>query len=169
LQAPVNTASVRSLSADLPIDTTLAPGGSHTYTFALPQTTSCTSSSKSTGFDVAAALIGPDAREIVKAESVGDDFAVNTVVAIAPVEGVYSVVVRADSDAWTEGRYRIRLQPLHPATPLAERRVAAERIFLRARRLRLTEALSAPRRSPSCRMLLPFSKNSATPTRLSNH
>jgi CHAT domain-containing protein/tetratricopeptide (TPR) repeat protein len=138
LQTPANTGFVRSLSADVPIDTTLAPGGAHTYTFAAAANDFLHIVVEEHGIDVAAAVIGRDAREIVKVESVGDDFAVNTIVAIAPVDGVFSVAVRADSNAWTEGRYRIRLQPLHAATPLDEKRIEAERIFLRARRLRLT-------------------------------
>src|SRR5207248_1979352 len=88
------------------------------------------------GIDVAAALVGPDGREVIAVDAMDDEFRPEAIVVIADVGGDYTVTARPAPNAGARGRYTIRLASLRPAVAGDEMRVDAERAFARGRRRR---------------------------------
>lgn len=78
------------------------------------------------GGDVAARLVGPDGRELVRADGPGGRKHPEILPLVAPSTGRYRLVVTARAPA-RSGRCRIVLEELRPAKPGDLARVAAER------------------------------------------
>ncbi|HXG68142.1 MAG TPA: tetratricopeptide repeat protein, partial [Blastocatellia bacterium] len=88
------------------------------------------------GVDVVVAAFAPDGAKIVESNSDNGNFGPEPASLIATSAGAYRIEVRPLDNKSRAGRYEIKIDQLRPATPREEKRVAAERVFLEADRLR---------------------------------
>src|SRR5262245_21966421 len=90
------------------------------------------------GIDVAAALVGPDGRELLAADLSADESIAEPIMFVAEASGRHEIRVRTPAVGVPPGRYLIRVEATHALTPEDAARVQAMRTLEGAIRLRLT-------------------------------
>ncbi len=84
------------------------------------------------GIDVVVLLYGPDGAKLAEVDSPNGTTGPEPVFVIAKAGGEHRVEVRSLEKTAPAGRYEVRLVELRAATPLDEKRIAAERLFAEA-------------------------------------
>ncbi|HEX5732524.1 MAG TPA: CHAT domain-containing tetratricopeptide repeat protein [Blastocatellia bacterium] len=119
-----------------PIERELKGGEAHTYQVSLSLNQFLRVTVNQRGIDVAVNLFGPDGKQIVEVNSTGVTLGQEAVSAISDAAGSYRLEVRLPDKGALAGRYEIKIEELRPAIPQDSVRIAAERVFGQAEKLR---------------------------------
>jgi CHAT domain-containing protein/tetratricopeptide (TPR) repeat protein len=136
MAAALYAQDVRTLTPGVSIVRELSTGEAHTYQLMVARGDFVRLTIEQRGIDVAAAVVGPDRREVTAVDAMDDEFRPETVVAIADAAGIYTVTVRPAPNTLDRGRYLIHLAPPRPAETSDEMQVEAERAFVQGRKHR---------------------------------
>lgn len=107
------------------IERNITGGEVHHYKFSLENGQYLRLAVEQHGVDVVTSLLGADGEPLIVADSAGKE----TLSVIASETTVYRVVVRPRQRNASAGRYVIRIEEQHPATPLDEFRINAEKLM----------------------------------------
>src|SRR5438552_2861108 len=111
------TPDMRQLEQGKPIERELAGGEVHAYSIQLKSGQFLSVIVDQRGIDVAVALLGPDGKQIEAIDSPNGTTGPEPVSVLAKVSGLYRIEVRSPDKRAHVGRYEVRIEVLHDATP----------------------------------------------------
>ncbi len=95
------------------------------------------------GINVTIMLLGPDGQQLAFIDGPNSLYGPKPIVAIAAIEGTYSLKISSLDKKGSIGRYGVKVLALREATPTDHQHVIAERAFEEARKLRLQRTATA--------------------------
>jgi CHAT domain-containing protein len=140
-------AAAQSPTTDLklktPVDREIKSGDTQSYTISLASGQYAHITVNQLRIDVVVVLLTPEGKELTKAENLNGA----PLSLIAETAGSYRIDLRGTTKEPVTGSYRIELKEVHNATPQDITRVAAERGFIEAERLRLERTPQSTQKS----------------------
>ncbi|MDQ3133738.1 MAG: tetratricopeptide repeat protein, partial [Acidobacteriota bacterium] len=128
---------VRTLdSSSPPIERELAGNETHTYQISLTSGQFLRVSVDQRGIDLAVTLFAPDGQMMTEVDSPNGTQGLEPISLGAEVSGLYRLVVRPLDKGVPAGRYEVKIEELRSATPQDGDRIAAEKAYGEAVRLR---------------------------------
>jgi hypothetical protein len=124
------------LEAGKPIEQELKAGELHSYRIALNSNQFLRVIVDQRGIDVVVVLFGPDGKQIIEVDSPNGTQGPERVSLTTPVGGQYRLDIRSLEKGVPAGRYEAKIEEIRPATSQDGLRIAAERTFAQAQKLR---------------------------------
>ncbi len=138
---------VPELVVGTPLERELKGGQTHAYRLALAAHQYLRLVVEQQGIDVVVRLFGPDGRQLVEVDSPTGTQGAETVLFVAETAGTYRVEVAPLEKEAAPGRYSVRIEELRPAIETDRTRVAAERAYAEAERLRAQQTADSLRQA----------------------
>ncbi|MES1243460.1 MAG: CHAT domain-containing protein [Acidobacteriota bacterium] len=149
------------LEVGRPLERELKGGEGHVYEFELKAGEYAHAVADQRGIDVAARLIGPDGKLVIRVDSPNGAYGPEPVHEIAEQGGLYRLEVVCEDPNAAPGRYEMRLEALRPATERDRKVFFADRRFAAGEELRREGLASYPRALERYREALPVWKELA--------
>ncbi|MEW6210913.1 MAG: CHAT domain-containing protein [Acidobacteriota bacterium] len=143
--AQQNNTAARQIEPDRPIERELAGGETHLYEIRIREAQYLRLIVNQKSLDVVVAVTGPDGKKIIEADNPNGMEEAERVSLVSQTEGVYRIEIRPRAKDAKRGRYEANIEELRAATEMDTNRVAGERAFFEAERLRV-EGTAASRR-----------------------
>lgn len=124
-----------TLEPGKPIERELAGGQSHSYRFTINAGQYSRVVVEQRGVDVVVVLYAPDGKKLVERDSPNGKQGPETISFEAETGGTYRIEVKTLETDIAPGRYEIRIEQPHTATPQDKARINAERSFAEAQKL----------------------------------
>jgi hypothetical protein len=135
--SPASAQDMRALELGQPLKRELAGGEAHSYRITLSAGQYLRVVVDQRGVDVVVRLFGPDGRQLVESNVSESVLGPEPISIVADVSGEYRLEVGSIEDGSPTGRYKISIEAPREPTPQDNDRIAVEKIFLEATRLRL--------------------------------
>ena len=131
-----DTADLRELAQQMPHERRLSGGESHSYRVKIVSGQHLYLLVNERGVDVLLKVFAPDDRLLAEVNDQNNMQEVELLALIAESSGFYRLEVHPTNNAASGGRYEISMEVLEPSTPEGRKRIAAERAYADAERLR---------------------------------